>query len=103
MKKIIKQGNLTFTKICSICGCEFEYEVEDITNNAVECPCCKSQLTHKEIILTKVDWRDNATALNITYAESVASSDPCKHCRYRNVDINLCEACRLGSFQNKIQ
>lgn len=102
MKRIIKQGNLKFYKTCSACGCEFEYEIEDIVNDIVECPCCKTQLPHKNIMLAKDNWRDNMMPLNITYTESTASSDPCQTCIYRNLDVNLCEACRVGHFQNKI-
>lgn len=98
MKKIIKQGNLKFYKTCSICGCEFEYETEDIANNVVECPCCKTQLVHQQCRITS-----DIEPLKINYVVPDVSSDPCQTCIYRNLDVNLCEACRLGHFQNKIQ
>ena len=59
--KIIKQGKQTkFTKICPDCGCEFEYEQEDVKvdhscclttyppkyNTYVVCPCCGKHLHH---------------------------------------------------------
>ena len=59
--KIIKQGKMTkFKKICPDCGCEFEYEQEDINvdytvclttypgkyNTYVICPCCEKHLHH---------------------------------------------------------
>ena len=59
--KIIKQGKQTkFTKICPDCGCEFEYEQEDVKVDSsvcltsypaqyrtyVICPCCGKHLNH---------------------------------------------------------
>ena len=61
--KIIKQGKQTkFTKICPDCGCEFEYEQEDVKvdynscsclttypckhETYVVCPCCGKHLHH---------------------------------------------------------
>ena len=59
--KIIKQGKQTkFKKICPDCGCEFEYEQEDVNvdytvclttypgkyNTYVICPCCGKHLHH---------------------------------------------------------
>lgn len=59
--KIIKQGKQTkFTKICPDCGCEFEYEQEDVKvdhscclttyppkyNTYAVCPCCGKHLHH---------------------------------------------------------
>ena len=59
--KIIKQGKMTkFKKICPDCGCEFEYEQEDVKvdnscclttyppkyNTYIACPCCGKHLYH---------------------------------------------------------
>ena len=59
--KIIKQGKMTkFTKTCPDCGCEFEYEVSDLStdyrvclttyppkyNTYIVCPCCGKHLHH---------------------------------------------------------
>lgn len=59
--KIIKEGKITkFTKTCPDCGCEFEYEQEDVNvdytvyltsypgkyNTYVICPCCGKHLHH---------------------------------------------------------
>lgn len=97
MKKIIKQGSLKFYKTCSVCDCEFEYETEDIVNNVVECPCCKTQLVHRQYTITS-----DIKPLKISYATSEISSDPCENCIYRNLDVNLCEACQRGFYQSKI-
>ena len=59
--KIIKEGKVTkFTKTCPDCGCEFEYETEDLHtdysiclttypcqyNTYVICPCCGRHIHH---------------------------------------------------------
>ena len=59
--RIIKEGKKTkFTKTCPDCGCEFEYEVEDLHTDSsiclttypcqfsqyVICPCCGKHLFH---------------------------------------------------------
>ena len=59
--KVIKHGNKVFTAVCPICGCEFEYEVEDLVETddkesltygakvrAVKCPECGEVIKHKE-------------------------------------------------------
>ena len=43
--KVIKHGEKVFKKVCPICGCEFEYEYEDLEgycgfNKHVKCPDC---------------------------------------------------------------
>jgi len=59
--RIIKEGNKTkFIKTCPDCGCEFEYELEDLEidftvclttypckyNTYVKCPCCGKHIHH---------------------------------------------------------
>lgn len=47
--KIIKEGKKTFRLTCSKCGCEFEYELDEIGTTIpgkVECPCCGEYLYH---------------------------------------------------------
>ena len=46
MKKILKEGQKKFTATCSKCGCEFEYELEDIDCGSVVCPCCGERVSH---------------------------------------------------------
>ena len=46
MKKIIKDGTLNFSTVCEVCGCKFEYGVEDIDDLEVDCPCCGYPCTH---------------------------------------------------------
>lgn len=67
--RIIKEGKKTkFTKTCSECGCEFEYELEDIKtdynvcltsypakyNTYVVCPCCGKHIHHGTTLAD--DW-----------------------------------------------
>ena len=67
MIKIIKEGkieNYKFKKTCSVCGCEFEYELKDLQKDYdysmclatyppqysysryVNCPCCGERVFH---------------------------------------------------------
>lgn len=50
--KIIKQGTKEFRITCPFCGCEFTYEKEDIHDSKLICPCCSTNLTHKNGIET---------------------------------------------------
>ena len=46
MIKIIKDGQKDFIANCSICGCEFSYQTEDIRGSSVACPCCGFYVSH---------------------------------------------------------
>ena len=46
MIEIIKQGQMKFTAHCYKCGCEFTYEMEDVSAYAVTCPCCGNHIAH---------------------------------------------------------
>lgn len=47
MIRIIKEGKKVFTRICGKCGCEFSYELDDLTGSGIiYCPCCYNLLTH---------------------------------------------------------
>ena len=65
MIKIIKNGNpnrkvKTIYKLeCSVCGCVFEFEYEDVERTfyndySIKCPCCKN---HLGILLDKLEKR----------------------------------------------
>lgn len=47
MIKIIKDGQKEFTARCNTCGCEFSYQLIDITLGSVTCPCCGGYVAHK--------------------------------------------------------
>ena len=76
--RIIKEGKKTkFTKTCPDCGCEFEYEAEDLCtdysiclttypcqyNTYVICPCCGRHIHHG------TTWAET-TFPNITYTNT---------------------------------
>ena len=48
--KVIKHGEKTFKVVCSVCGCEFEYEYEDLVDSylpgikQIKCPDCGKQI-----------------------------------------------------------
>lgn len=92
--KIIKQGQIErFTKTCPNCGCEFEYEQEDVKVDSsvclasypgqygtyVICPCCGKHLDHGYISTCIVNP-------NVIYTDmtSTAFKDlDCEKCSYR--------------------
>lgn len=67
--KIIKDGIKEFHITCPVCGCEFTYENEDISNSEVICPCCSTKLPHKGMIGTV---NINPSAVPIWYNQQVA-------------------------------
>lgn len=48
MIEIIKQGQTKFTAHCYKCGCEFTYEMEDVVDDGVICPCCANHIVHMD-------------------------------------------------------
>ena len=51
--KVIKHGTKVFRAVCPICGCEFEYEYEDLKTEygfvkEVKCPDCGNTVYHQE-------------------------------------------------------
>ena len=49
MVKILKHGNkdLKFQLTCPFCGCEFEYEKEDLDSDRfIKCPDCGAIMDH---------------------------------------------------------
>jgi hypothetical protein len=46
MKKIIKPGKKEFFITCPKCGCQFTYEISDVTLNSVQCPDCFNYVAH---------------------------------------------------------
>lgn len=48
MKTIIKEGKKEFIGRCKNCGCEFKYELEDISFSSVQCPFCYSSVVHND-------------------------------------------------------
>ena len=51
--KIIKHGTKVFRETCPVCGCEFEYEYEDLIKEygfvkMIKCPDCGEMIPHRE-------------------------------------------------------
>ena len=47
MIEVIKPGKTRFVATCAQCGCEFSYELEDLsTAGGVNCPCCGELIFH---------------------------------------------------------
>ena len=100
MIKIIKDGKpQKFTTKCQDCGCEFEYELEDIKtdfgiclttypcqyNTYVICPCCGNYIHHgtvpEKAVLVGIDRTENKT--EIEDKPSKTESNPCEACHNR--------------------
>lgn len=48
MIEVIKHGKKKFTAICSICGCEFAYELSDLDPlGGIHCPDCCYYVVHE--------------------------------------------------------
>ena len=91
--KIIKEGKTTkFTKTCPRCGCEFEYEEEDVKVDSsvcltsypakyatyVICPCCGKYLDH--------GYKTFPNTLNVSYTDATVTELrdlDCEKCPYR--------------------
>jgi len=62
MIKIIKDGEDEFVAKCPTCGCEFSYELMDISIGLqVECPCCGYYVPH-------IVKRDNSNMFEVRTA-----------------------------------
>lgn len=55
MIKIIKDGQKEFIANCNVCGCQFSYDVGDISFGSVPCPCCGHYYMHKNIIPATIE------------------------------------------------
>ena len=99
--KIIKQGKQTkFTKICPDCGCEFEYEQEDVKvdhscclttyppkyNTYVVCPCCGKHLHHG--YTETIDYSCYSYP-NATYTTNETWSKDCDECLDKPDQTNI--------------
>jgi len=67
--KVIKHGKKVFRTVCPICGCEFEYEKEDLTEvvdkksitydakvRVVKCPECEEEIKHSDYRESYSTW-----------------------------------------------
>lgn len=66
MIKIIKDGQKEFIGICNTCGCQFSYDVSDISFDSVSCPCCGHYYVHKGFKTNTQEWQkiQNEDSLN---------------------------------------
>ena len=88
--KIIKQGKTKFTKICPDCGCEFEYEQEDVKVDHSSCSCLTTYpCKHETYVICPCCWKrlhhgyTETTAFNypsVTYTTNETWSKDCDKC-----------------------
>ena len=103
MIKVIKHGQKTFKKVCSSCGCEFEFDVTDLQDEwclnsypsykrrYVVCPDCGERIYHDTV---SVPWTNPVAPIEpwspnkppyITWTTSSGTSiDPCKGCPHKD-------------------
>ena len=82
MIKIIKHGKKEFRGYCSRCGCEFTYELEDVTLSAfVVCPDCGDHIYvgNKNTSPSQPGWPTPGEPIPCAPAET-NKLDPCKDC-----------------------
>ena len=82
MIKVIKHGKTEFRGYCSRCGCEFTYELEDITLSAfVVCPDCGEHIYigNKHTPPSQPGWPTPGEPIPCSPAEA-NKIDPCKDC-----------------------
>lgn len=98
MKTIIKHGNTKFNAYCSICGCEFTYELEDIckdiSTNYVICPECGEKI----YILPPINYKYNY----LNYSNTSIDCDGCYFKSYLDsgkiyVGDTPCTFCNKGN------
>ena len=80
--EIIKPGQLKFTQTCSLCGCEFTYELEDVIGEVVVCPCCGNHITHTGVggVITSYPYR--AIPCSIDTSTNILSKKTCEECDF---------------------
>ena len=96
MVKITKPGQKEFHGFCKWCGCEFTYEISDLTLSAtsdkVSCPTCGKDYHHPSLVqdptlpggigyrgLQDITWPSNT----IPCTPDMTKTDPCAGCVWR--------------------
>ena len=86
MIKIIKSGKKEFHAICPNCGCEFTYEMEDLSGNYyigavdyVKCPECGNAILH---LGCNTQPRPIDIYYQRTVTDNMQSNNPCANCNY---------------------
>lgn len=74
MIKIIKDGQKKFIGNCNTCGCQFSYEINDISHGTVLCPCCGGYCTHK--IVNQNIENINMINMNDYFTTAITDSVP---------------------------
>lgn len=77
MIKIIKSGKKEFHAICPNCGCEFTYEMEDLSGtDFINCPECNAIMEHSvKVWPTDIYYQRTVT-------DNMQSNNPCANCNY---------------------
>ena len=92
--KVIRHGTKIFRITCPVCGCEFEYEYEDLQTiygiaKQIKCPDCGEMLDHREVkprpepnpinpLNPYIIWTTNTPGYNLDCATCPNRPDPNK-------------------------
>ena len=93
MIKIIKEGIRELRATCPFCHCEFTYEIEDLDDGIINCPCCSAILeakSHmKEVTRDNMVWEtpeyrklQEAIKQQPSYVDCNKPTSPCETCSY---------------------
>lgn len=97
MIKIIKEAPKEYIMTCKRCGCQFSYELVDVSRaGIIKCPNCNNADVHildeniDELVdMSKYDNKSNNT-------NSSVFTKGCHNCIYRENINNVCEGCIMN-------
>lgn len=103
--KIIKEGKKEYHMTCFQCGCEFTYELEDISGfGFVNCPTCNSSIAHRHGISGTIGWPGDVMAIQCDNFLN-KETNPCETCDWYKkmkgatyIGDTPCTWCKYGSF-----
>lgn len=85
MRTIIKEGKKEFIGRCSKCGCEFKYELSDVSIGSVYCPCCSNPVYHP-------DQSEQDTAKRHNLGGTVITTYPPKYIDDNDIPSSFCRS-----------
>lgn len=122
MIKIIKEGVRELRATCPFCQCEFTYEIEDLNDGMINCPCCGATLEAKaytkevipEPIRDNMVWEtpeyrklQEAIKQQPSYVDCNKPTSPCETCSHylrlklgeTYVGDSPCQWCQYGGLR----
>jgi len=80
--KVIKHGTKVFRAVCPLCGCEFEYEYEDLKTEygfvrEVKCPDCGNTVYHQEYKPIQPNYPNNWPGITLGTSTDTLDCEKC--------------------------